>query len=127
MSPTASRPKLSIVVNDEPLLSALAFSLDAEGWDVSPYRTPSEALQHLSPAHCVLVDHNLPGMDGLALVDLLRERGIAAPAVVIVGRASAGFRRRAAEAGIEIVDKPLIGDDLKLRLRAAVMGPDVPD
>ena len=90
MARAAPRPRITIVVNDEPLLSALAFSLEAEGWEVAPFRTPSEALQRQSAAHCLLVDHNLPGMDGLALIALLRERGVGVPAVIIAGKPSAG-------------------------------------
>lgn len=116
------RPRIAIVVSDEPLLSALAFSLEAEGWDAAPFQTPSDALQHLSTAQCLLVDHSLPGMDGLALVELLRERGITAPAVIIAGKPSPDFRTRSAAAGIGIVDKPLIGEALRLQLRAVVAG-----
>jgi two-component system response regulator FixJ len=122
MSQSGSRPRVTIVVDDGPLLNALAFSLEAEGWEAAAFRTPAELVDRLPPSHCLLVDHNLPGMDGLALISLLRERGVTAPAVIIAGKPDRAFRRRAAEAGIEIVDKPLVGDELKLRISAALEG-----
>lgn len=120
MTQPASRPRITLVVNDEPLLNALAFDLEAEGWEAASFSTPAEALERLPRTHCLLIDHRLPGMDGLALVSLLRERGVVAPAVIIAGKPSASFRQRAADAGIAIVDKPLIGDALKRSIRAAL-------
>ena len=116
----SGKPCIAIVVNDEPLLNALSFSLEADGWDVCGFRTPAELLERPPRLQCLLADHNLPGMDALELVAAARQRGVAAPAVIIAGKPSAAFRQRAAEAGIGIVDKPLIGDALQQRIRAAI-------
>jgi len=125
MSLSEPRRRITIVVNDEPLLNALAFSLEAEGWEAAAFSTPSALLRQRPPAaHCLLVDHNLPGMDGLTLVSLLRERGVSAPAVIIAGKPTSAFRQRAAEAGIDIVDKPLVADELKRRIDAALDAQD---
>lgn len=119
------RPRVAIVVDDGPLLNALAFSLEADGWETAAYRTPDELLTKPLPRlHCLLIDHMLPGMDGLVLISLLRERGVSAPAVLIAGKPDADFRERAAQAGVRIVDKPLIGDELNRRIRAALNGED---
>jgi two-component system response regulator FixJ len=117
MSSSAPRPRITLVVNDGPLLNALAFSLEADGWEAATFETPAEVLERPPRSHCLVIDHNLPGMDGLSLVAKLRERGVSAPALIIAGKPAPAFRRRAAEAGIEIVDKPLIGDELKRRIR----------
>jgi two-component system response regulator FixJ len=122
MSRNQSRPRIAIVVNDGPLLNALAFMLEADGWEAAAFRKPADLLKKLPRAQCLLVDHNLPGMDGLALIAAARAAGMTAPAVIIAGKAAAPFRKRASDAGVEIVDKPLVGDDLKRRIRAALDG-----
>jgi two-component system response regulator FixJ len=127
MSRSAPRPRIAIVVNDEALLNALAFSLDAEGWEASRFRTPAALLERLPALQCLLVDHSLPGMDGLELIAAVRRRGVAAPAVVIAAKPSAGFRKRAEGAGVDVVDKPLVGDELQQRIRAALDAGEAPD
>jgi len=120
MSPSASRPQIAIVVNDEALLNALAFSLEADGWEASAFLTPAALLERLPRLQCLLVDHRFPSMDGLEVVAAARQRGVTAPALVIAGKPSAGFRRRAEGDGVGIVDKPLVGDELHRRIRAAM-------
>src|ERR1022692_3116435 len=105
MSP---RPRIAVIVNDEPLLNALAFSLEADGWDVSGFRTPAELLARPPQLQCLLADQTLPGMDALELVAAARRRGVTAPAVILAGKPGPAFRQRAADAGIGIVDKPLV-------------------
>jgi len=119
------RPRIAVVVDDGPLLNALAFSLEADGWETVAFRTPTELLTRSLPRlHCLLVDQMLPGMDGLVLIAHLRDLGVSAPAVIIAGKPDAAFRERAAQAGVRIVDKPLIGDELNRRIRAALNGHD---
>jgi len=122
MSPSTRRPRIAIVVDDDLLLNALAFSLEADGWEAAPFRRPVELLETPICVHCLLVDRDLPGMDGLALILRLRERGVTTPAVIIAGKADAAFSERTARVGVWIVDKPLIGDEFKQRIRAALNG-----
>jgi FixJ family two-component response regulator len=124
MSPSVRRPRIAIVVDDDLLLNALAFTLEADGWEALPFRQPAELLEQSPRLHCLLVDRELPGMDGLALILRLRERGVTAPAVIIVNKTDAAFSERAAQAGVAIVDQPLIGDEFKRRIRAALRGRD---
>ena len=123
MTQSETRPRIAIVVDDGPLLNALAFLLEADGWEAAAFRHPAQLLERLPPSHCLLVDHHLPEMDGLTLISRARAAGMTAPALIIAGKPDASVRRKAAEAGIEIIDKPLVGDDLKQRIRAALDQP----
>ena len=120
MTPPGRPFRIAVVENDAPLLSALAFALEAEGWEVSTFQSATEALARIGPVDCLLVDDKLPQMDGLTLIVRLRERGVTAPAVLIAGRLDPRRPRRAAAAGIAIVEKPLVAEELTQRIQAAL-------
>jgi two-component system response regulator FixJ len=59
-------------------------------------------------------------MTGLELIDSLRSRAVHLPAILITSQPSQLLRRRAAEAGLPIVEKPLLGDGLLEAIRNSV-------
>ena len=73
-----------ILIVDDNADSAMSLSvlLEMEGHQVRSARTGTEALQMLErfDAHAVLLDIGLPGLDGYATADLIRQRrGAATP------------------------------------------------
>jgi len=57
---------------------------------------------------CLIVDYQLPGLNGLEFVSELRTRGSLVPAIMISATADPVIERRAAELGINrILQKPL--------------------
>ena len=52
------------------------------------------------------------GISGLELLTKLRERQVALPAVLVTTRPNVIVRLRAAEAGISIIEKPLLTEEL---------------
>jgi FixJ family two-component response regulator len=59
-------------------------------------------------------------MTGLELIGRLRDRNIAAPAILIISHPSMALSTRAANAGVPLVEKPLLGDTLLESIRAAL-------
>lgn len=116
------RPRVTIVEDDVPLLSALSFALDEEGFAVTPFAHGQELLDHPHPTDCLIVDLKLRDADGLTLIRDLRELGLSPPAILITSNPDERCRRRAADAGVEIVEKPLIGAELGRRIAAAITG-----
>lgn len=99
-----------IVDDDAAVRSALKFLLELEGLDVRVYDGPIALLAEASlPARgCLVVDYHMPRMDGLQLIELLRERHVDLPVILITGRASVDLRRRAARSGVrQVLEKPL--------------------
>ncbi|WAC74207.1 sigma 54-interacting transcriptional regulator [Roseateles sp. SL47] len=77
--------RLLLVDDDADLLKLLSMRLDAAGYDVTAVTSAEAALTHLAvqrPA-LVLSDVQLPGMDGLALFDAIRERHPALPVILL--------------------------------------------
>jgi two-component system, LuxR family, response regulator FixJ len=111
-----------IVVDDDPAVrNSLKFSLETEGLTVRCYATGDELLSaDLTSCNCLVVDQKMPGMSGLDLIAKLRERRFSAPAILITSHPSLSLRQRAEKADVPIVEKPLLGNALHDRIRAAV-------
>jgi FixJ family two-component response regulator len=111
-----------LVDNDPAVRSALKFSLELDGFSVDAHAS-GEALaaqDGLPVKGCLVLDQNLPGMSGLDLLAVLRARRIDLPAVLITTHPNAALRRRAAQSGVAIIEKPLLGDTLVQGVRAAL-------
>jgi len=120
MQRDADKPLITIVEGDTSLLRALEFACDAEGWRVAAFDSPIALLEQPPATDCLLVDHKLPGVDGLALILQLRQRGLTAPAILIASGLDERKRRAAAESDVVIVEKPLVGGELRGRIEAAL-------
>jgi FixJ family two-component response regulator len=126
MQSYADRPfqgPVVVVVDDDPAVrNSLRFSLEIEGFSVRTYSDGDDLMNDtdLGASSCLVVDHNLPGTNGLQTIAKLRERRISVPAILITSYPSALLMKRAAKAGIPIVDKPFLEDALIDRIRAAI-------
>ncbi|MBS3824441.1 MAG: response regulator, partial [Wenzhouxiangellaceae bacterium] len=98
------------LVDDDPdVREAIAFLLEAEGIPTVTFGDPVEMLEYVD-AHargCLLLDVRMPGMDGLALHQALKKRGVAMPAVFISGHGDIPMAVRAVNAGaLDFIEKP---------------------
>jgi FixJ family two-component response regulator len=123
-SPTdAFSDRTVLIVDDDPAVrNSLRFSLEIDGYRVRLFSSDSDvlALEELPSSACVIVDYNLPGANGLDLLAAMRARGCTSPAILITSYPPIGVRRRAAAAGVAIVEKPLLGDALIEAIHTAV-------
>jgi two-component system, LuxR family, response regulator FixJ len=117
----AHRPAVAIVDVDPAVCSSLKFSLELEGFSVRAYYSGAELMtaDDLSTYACFVVDQGLPDTDGIDLIESLRARDIAAPAILVVGHPRDLVPARAIERGIPLVEKPLIGNTLLGMIRKA--------
>ena len=120
------RPAVILVDDDPAVTHAMHFSFDLEGLDVRSFRDGESllAVDDLPEKGCLILDHNLPGMDGIALLDRLRAAGIRLPAILITTNPRAALRNRAAAAGVPIIEKPLLTDALLTAVRTALARQD---
>jgi two-component system response regulator FixJ len=116
----AAGPLVIIVDDDVAVRNSLKFSLEVEGFVVRVYAGASELLREAElPAggSCLVVDQNMPGMNGLDLVTHLRARAVAVPAILMTGSPTRALSERAGKAGVVIVEKPFLGAMLVDRIR----------
>jgi len=115
-----------IIDDDLAVRNSLKFSLEIEGLTVRSYASGADLLNasDLALCSCLVVDQKMPGMNGLDLIALLRARHFAAPAILITSQPSSSLRERAQQAGVPIVEKPLLGNALFEKIRDLVgIGP----
>lgn len=113
-----------VIVDDDPAVrGSLAFSLQTEGFAVRSYASGAELLKEVPPVAktgCLVIDYQLPGMNGLDLLAELRRRHVTAPAILITTDPSTVVRGRAAATGTVLIEKPLLGETLFFEIRAAL-------
>ena len=101
--------RVALVDDDGVFLKLLAENLRAGGLDPICYTDPELALAALrkppSPDACIL-DWNMPGIDGLALLTRLREAGFRQPVLFLTSHSQPMFEEAALTAGaVDFVDK----------------------
>ena len=111
-----TQPAVIMLVEDEDAVRTFAArALSGRGYEVIEAASAEDALAALH-ARCdqvdlVISDLMLPGMDGLALADAIRARGISAPFLLVSGYAMDGATGEAAPSldaarGVRVVPKP---------------------
>jgi FixJ family two-component response regulator len=112
-----------IVDDDAAVRNSLKFALGIEGMDVRLYSSGVELLadDHLPEHGCLVVDYQMPAINGIQLVDILQGRHRHYPTILISGHVSDDVRKRAAAAGIhQVLEKPLLDEDLVNSIRLAL-------
>jgi FixJ family two-component response regulator len=122
-----SRPIILLVDDDPAVRYSIAFALGIEGFDVTAFESAETMLasEIEGPRACIVLDQRLPGMDGLSLLDRLRNNGERAPAIIITSNPTQRFRQRVSEAGAQLVEKPLLRDELALAVQKIVSGAEI--
>jgi len=124
-------PMVHVIDDDDAVRDSLEFMLDAAGLRVRCWESAVaflEALDRLDHG-CIVTDVRMPEMTGLELVRRLKDRGIAAPVIVITGHADVPLAVEAMKAGVvDFIEKPFENQRLLGAIRAAMEarreGPD---
>jgi FixJ family two-component response regulator len=119
-APPAERPIVIIVDDDADLRTALRYSLEIEGFDVICCASGERLLNLALPptTACLVVDEKLPGISGIEALEALRGRQVTIPAIVITSVADARLRARLLLADAQLIEKPLLNDQLTRAIRA---------
>jgi two-component system response regulator FixJ len=121
--PLMAQAVVHVVDDDAAVRDSLALLLEAEGLAVATYVSGDAFLSAVAVGveGCVLADVQMPGLDGLALMECLRARGLSLPVVLMTGRSSARLAADAARAGVvTVLDKPFTSETLLAALRPAL-------
>lgn len=115
-------PTVHVVDDDASVRRALGRLLRAEGLRVELYESPAVLLERAaSPADCLLLDIDLPGMDGLELHRRLLAGGEAPPVIFITGVPNERSRAQALEQeAVAYLEKPIEVDLLLTTIRLAL-------
>jgi two-component system response regulator FixJ len=103
------KPLVYIVDDDDAVRDSLDAYLTLKGMNVSVFGSAQELLGHENALpNLLIIDVNMPEIDGFMLLETLRNRGNGAPAVLITGLGDPDTRARAERAGVAaFFDKPI--------------------
>jgi FixJ family two-component response regulator len=101
-------PVVYVVEDDPAVRDSIRALLECENLGVRGFASCEELLAERAPWRfaCLLLDVNLPSMNGLDFLEGLRARGFAGNAVIMTANPDPVVRRRAAEAGAMLLEKP---------------------
>lgn len=114
-----------LVDDDDALRSSLGELLREAGHVVHDYPTAETFLAGYNPGSpgCLLIDAYLPGISGIQLLEQLKSRTEPLVSIMITGRSDVAIAVAAMRAGaVDFVEKPVSGDELKARIKAALKG-----
>jgi FixJ family two-component response regulator len=106
---------ITIVDDDEAVRHSLQALLEAAGLSVDVYPTGEDFLASADAAggtagrtSCLILDLHLPGLDGVQILERLRDAGDTTPVILISARFDPATRVRADRAGaLVLLEKPL--------------------
>ena len=120
---TAPLPTVFIVDDDAPLRRALSRLLREHGWQVAAFASAEDFLAQrdvVAPG-CLVLDVDLPGLDGLALQCRLAESPPALPIVFLTGQGDIPMTVQAVKAGaVDFLTKPVAAKVLLAAVRSGV-------
>jgi two-component system, OmpR family, response regulator MprA len=113
--------RILIVEDDEPLREVLRRGLREDGYVVDAIADGRDCDAYLADGSydAIVLDLNLPGEDGLAILRRLRVRGERAPVLILTARDTASDAIAGLDAGADdYLRKPFSFDELEARLRS---------
>jgi two-component system response regulator TctD len=113
--------KLLLVEDDADMSKALMRALEKRGFHVIACADGTQALKLIRDevGDLVILDLNIPGLDGLHILQRSRAQGIATPVIVLTARGAVGDRVAGLNAGADdYLAKPFDLEELEARIRA---------
>ncbi len=112
---TSSDGKIVVIDDDEVVRDSFKALLEARRFQVEDFPSSGEFLARrggLRPI-CIILDVHMPGMNGLELLEILRQSGDATPVVLMTGRSDALVQAQAKVLGATtLLEKPVKSDQL---------------
>jgi two-component system response regulator FixJ len=119
-APSPAAPTIHVVDDDEAVTLSLVFLLETGGFKARAYASGTELLARgpeLEPG-LILLDVRMPEIDGISVLERLRERGVSLPVIIMTGHADVPLAVRAMKAGAaDFIEKPFTDEVLFSMLR----------
>jgi two-component system response regulator AtoC len=113
-----------LLVDDEPhFCNVMAMHLGDEGYEVVMATEVREALEHFvkEDVHLVITDLRMPGMDGLSLLEGIRDLSVDVPVIVLTAFGTVDTAVQAMKLGaFDYILKPVDVDELKMVVARAL-------
>jgi len=113
-----------VVDDDKSALDSLSLLLTAEGYAVRSHESAGTLLDAIKQNErgCVITDARMPGMSGLDLLAVMKERRVSMPVIVVTGHGDVHLAVEAMKLGaIDFFEKPFDAGALLASVRSALM------
>lgn len=118
-------PRVGVVDDDASIRFSLEVLLQTKGFQVDSFDSGEALLAGLDnlAVDCLLVDVWMPGLGGIELVAMLKDRGLPTPVILLTGHGDGEAAERGAAAGaVCVLPKPCETDVLLGTIRSAIAG-----
>lgn len=108
-------PRVAILDDDEAVRTAVGMLVESMGWQSAPVSTVEEFMKEMDLANieCLVLDLQMPNIDGAQLLEMLRGLDILLPVIVITAFPDESLADRARAAGVhKVFGKPFNADEL---------------
>ncbi|KXV04704.1 transcriptional regulator [Acetobacter malorum] len=116
-----------LIEDDSAIAEEIVGELMTHGFEVRHEETGDAGLTAAltGEAHVMVVDRLLPGMDGLSVIEAVRQRGIRTPVLVLSALSAVDDRVTGLKAGgDDYLTKPFAMEELMARVEALLRRPD---
>ncbi len=113
--------RIAVVEDNEALANAIGYRLRDRGHsaDILNHGTEADAFLADEGADLIVLDINLPGVNGLEILRALRARGDSTPVILLTARGDTSDRVQGLDSGADdYLVKPFEMDELEARIRA---------
>ncbi len=104
--------KVFVVDDDESVRDSIGMLLEAAGYAVAAFSCALDFLEActLDMPGCVILDVNMPGMDGVRLQEEMNRRGLSMPVIFLSGKGTIPLTVRTLKSGaLDFLTKPVKG------------------
>ena len=115
-----SKAIVYLVDDDQAIRDSLSFLMKSVGFESKAYASAEAFLSQadLERPGCLVVDVRMQGMSGLELQQVLNERGIKLPVIIITGHGDIPMAVQAMKEGaVDFLEKPYDNEVLIIRIR----------
>ncbi len=112
---SVQKPRIYVVDDDDSVCRSVALLLEANGFKTECFTRAADflALRHPKAPSCLILDIEIPDINGLDLQDAMRARNIKIPVIFITGHGDIPKSVRAMKAGaVDFLQKPFTENKL---------------
>lgn len=111
---------IAVIDDDDAVRESTRALLECNDYSVREHPSAENFIsQPRDGVDCLLVDHHLPGMTGLELLEQLRADGDQTPALMMTGLPDRSMVPRAKRIGVKLLHKPISEKRLVLSIERA--------